>query len=182
MGGGISNVWLFGLGIFAFSIVLLTALLQSSVWIANKCLGPPERREDEEQAKADVDAVLNGQPFRSRVEEPQENIPPLGIRKGMVIVAIWIVVTVALDSLAGVWLGRVKPGARPQLQGDRGDDVALAALSLVTGFIVWCVLLTFGLPTTFNRAALVTLFLYIHVIVLTVAITIPVVVLFVLAG
>jgi hypothetical protein len=165
-GGGLNALILFGLIVFVLSVLLLSAFLQSSVWLANKCVARPV-----------------GEELGESVAAPRQwGIPPPGIRRGMVIVVLALVLTFAFDSLAGVLVGQRRLGAGWQMRGDPATEIAIQALSLVAGFIVWCFLLVYGLPTSFNRAALVTLFLHVQVIVLTLAIAIPVAVLLVLAG
>lgn len=167
---------LFLLLVFLISLLLQCAFLQSSVWIANKCLGPPTRRREAGAADEGPEAT------HPLAEEPQQAIPPPSIKKGIVIALLASAVTFACDFMGRMWLGRGRPAAGVPWRPDPADELVLAGLSLATGFIVWCWLLTFALPTSFNRASLVTLFLYLHIVVLTMAIAIPVAVAVVLAG
>jgi hypothetical protein len=134
--------WLFPAAVVALSILVLAALVQASVWVANK--------------------VIDGGRGRP--------IPGPGVRRAMAISLAAMGAEFVLNYLIEGAAGARANGTELKFPDDLPTLVAYGALSLVAGFIAWCCALAFGLPTSFPRAALAALALHLIVILIGAAI------------
>lgn len=151
-GAGTTQIeWLFIAAVVALSIIGLSALLQASVWLANKVIGGRES------------AVLTP-----------------GVRRAMLIALVTMAVEFILNYLVEGLSGVRANGGELKSPDDLSKLAAYGALSLIAGFIAWCSTLTFALPTPFVRAALVTFFLHLLSVALAVVVAAPLAVAFVL--
>lgn len=169
-------------GIFALLVILLiySVLLRLAVFVANKCLGDSgggsRRRDDYEDDWDDYD-----RPARRRGPAIPE--PDLGKGMGIafVVIIIQFVIVFALALVIGVGMGAAGGGGGgggfggggaknnpfgPQPGVDPTAQLLLNCFSVILGFLIWSGILTAMLPTSFGRAALVTLFLHIFLFVL----------------
>lgn len=145
-------VWYFTLVGIAFSILIMSALLQASVWLVNKLIRP------------------------GHGERGRGAIPAPGVRRAMLISLIAMVVQFVLNVLAAFLLDIKTKGAEKQLQEDPSIGLTYGVLTLLTGFVAWCVILTHTLPTSFNRAAFVTLIFHLIIILIVAVLVVPIVV------
>lgn len=161
------------------ALLIYSVLLRFAVFIANKCLGDSGggsgRRNDYEDDWDDYD--------RPRRRGPAIPEPDLGKGMGIsfVVLIIQFVIGFALALVVGVGMGAAGGGGGfgggagknpfgPQPGADPTAQLLLNCFSAVIGFVVWCGVLTLMLPTSFGRAALVTLFLYLMLITIGVVI------------
>lgn len=142
--------WLFIAAVVARSIIGLSALLQASVWLANKVIGGRE----------------------SAVLAP-------GVRRAMLIALVTMAVEFVLNYLIEGLSGLRANGGELKSPDDLGKLAAYGALSLVTGFrlVLHPYLRAAHL---FVRAALVTFFLHLLSVALAVVVAAPFAVAFVL--
>jgi hypothetical protein len=147
--------FLFGIFVVFF---LVAVILRAAVWMTNTCTGASSRPapidDDEEE---DWDAY-----DRPRRPPSQTAIPEPGVFKGMAITLVVLAVDFIVFVILGVVLEAVG-GGRGGF-GRRGRDPGFEFLgwvcSITLGFVVWAGLLSGLLPTSFGRACLVTLFVY----------------------
>jgi hypothetical protein len=137
--------WLFVLGAVAISVLISSALLQAAVGVANRLLRA------------------------ARGGERGDAIPMPGVRAAMGMAFVATLAQGAVNSAAAGLLGLRAKGIEKQLQDDPALGLSYALLTLLTGFVAWCVILTFALPTSFNRAAIVTLLLHVFAVALGIA-------------
>lgn len=152
-----------GFGVF-IGLLIVSAVLRAAVWIANKCVAGSGggRSYYDEDDWDDWDAY--DRPARRR-RRGSDGIPEPGLFKGMgIALLVFIAQTVIGFVLALVLVGGMNAGGGNPFAPRGGADPVMQLLvngvSIVTGFLIWSGLLTALLPTSFPRAMLVTLFLY----------------------
>jgi len=150
--------WFFMLVGIAFSILLLSALLQVAVWVANKLIGS------------------------GHGERGNGVIPAPGVREAMLISLTAMAIQFVLNVLVAFLLGMTSKDATKQLQEEPSVGLTYGVLTLLTGFVAWCLILTHTLPTSFNRAAFVALMLHLIVVLLVAVLVVPIVAVSVLAS
>jgi hypothetical protein len=146
-GAGLSQIeWLFVAAVAAITVIVLSALTQASVGVANRLT-------------------------RGGGEQP---VPSPGVRRAMLIAFIAMAVESVLNYLIEGTAGVRANGAELKMPDDLDRLAAYGALSLVAGFVAWSCVLAFALPTPFVRAAFVTFVLHVLIVLLAVAVAVPV--------
>ncbi|MFM8271062.1 MAG: hypothetical protein ACKODX_01890 [Gemmata sp.] len=157
-----------GLACIVLSLLIVLGVyaivLRTAVWISNKCLngsGDERSRDWDDEDDYDFD--------RPRLRRASA-IPEPNIGKGMGIAFVVVILSFLIflgTQLATGAAGRggnpFGPGNNP-FRGGGGGNAGLAlagsCFQLIAGFFIWTCALALLLPTSFPRAALVTLFLH----------------------
>lgn len=154
--------------IFALFVGLLIAsvIIRAAVWITNKCLGESGgggySRSSYDDEYDDWDDYER--PRRRRGSA----IPEPDLFKGMGIAfLVWLCSFVVSLVFAFLVLGAGGGGFgggnnpfRPQNNPDPALQIMSSCVQLVIQFLIWSGVLSMLLPTSFGRAALVTVFIY----------------------
>lgn len=175
-GGGPDGAFILGMicgGIFVFIIVLMivSVIMRFAVVLANKCFGgsASSTYSDDWDDWDDAPRSYRGRRQNALIPEPS-------FGKGMGIAFVAYIVNFVVNFAIGIAFGVGMQGmARGGMRG--GADPALFILvqgmSMVVSFLIWSGILTAMLPTSFGRAALVTLFMALIGIAITVIILVP---------
>lgn len=157
-------------------LLIVAVLVRLATWIANKCLGGSSNsgRRSSYEDEWDNDDDDYDRPARRR---SGSGIPEPGLFKAMGIAVLWFIVMVIFGVVMNLALGiGMNPGGggnnpfrggrnNPFRGGGGGDPAIVMAAGCfqhILGFLVWSGMFTLLLPTTFPRALLVTVFLYLE--------------------
>jgi hypothetical protein len=138
-------------------VPIVSLLLRSSVRLTNRCLVPPDGDEWDARER-----------YRRRVPVPS-------LVGGMVLVLVVQVLGFVTTCVGGFGLNVALKGAG--LIPDNLGPWAVRALGLAIGFPVWATVLVIALPTSFGRAALATAFLYLHLVLFALVLSVPIILL-----
>ncbi len=164
-------------------LLILSVIIRAAVWIANKCVGGSGggRSYYEEDDWDDYDRPRRRRRGNNLIPEP-ELFKGMGIGLVVCIAQFAVSFVIALALVGG--MGAMGGGGGGNPFGGRGGGGAdpvmqlLAnGISFVTGFLIWSGILTAMLPTSFPRAALVTVFIYLILIAIGIIIVVGVAVL-----
>ncbi len=156
-------------------LLIVSILLRAAVWITNKCLGSSggsgrRRSSYEDEWDDDYD-----RPSRRYGSSSSGGIPEPDLFKGMGItllvgianIVIGVIIVFAMVAVGGGGGGGFGGGGgnnpfAPQPGVDPAVQILANCCSTILGFLIWAGILTGLLPTSFPRALLVTLFLYLE--------------------
>lgn len=164
-------------------LMIVSVIIRAAVWVANKCLGETggggyQRRSRDDYYDDDDDYYDDDDDYddRPRRRPPPRRrgsaIPEPELFKGMGIgflvwicqVVVSLVFAFLLVGAGGMGGGGFGGGQNNPFGAQPGVDPVLQIMSscvqLVIGFLIWSGILSLMLPTSFGRAALVTVFIY----------------------
>ena len=170
-------------GIFV-GLLILSMIIRASVWIANKCVGGASgggRAYYDDDDEDDWDAY--DRPARRGRRQPSGAIPEPELFKGMGIGLVWLIAAFVLSLVLNIGLMALAGGigGGPLGLGGGADPTIAIFVGLAqfgAGFLIWAGLLSVMLPTSFLRACLVTVFIYIISILISAVVVGAVVVVF----
>ena len=188
-GGGGAGILI---GCFCIGVGLIVALfiyaliIRAAVWISNKCLGGSSGGrssyyDDDYDDDYDDEDDYYERPARRRRRSGGDAIPEPNLGKGMGIALVALIVQFVVGFVIGIAfagaMGAAGPGNpfNPRGGADVGAQLAVNCCSAILGFFIWAGILTAMLPTSFARASLVTLFIYIIGFVIGVIIVVAII-------
>jgi hypothetical protein len=167
--------------VVAVLLAIISVVMRFAVVLANKCLGGSAPRYDDYD---DDDWDSYERPARR--DRRSAAIPEPNFLKGMgiafVAYIVNFIVNVGLALALGVGIAGLARGGGVRGGADPGLMILFQVVNLAVSFLVWSGILAAMLPTTFGRAALVTLFMAIIGFFLILLIVVPLVVLAVAVG
>jgi hypothetical protein len=153
-----------------FYLLIMAVILRAACWAANKCLPQSTSRYDDDYDDYD-DWDDEDRPRSRRRYFSAKAIPEPGLGQAMLIVFVNLIIGFVVGGALGVVM------AAGGMANDPAARLVIQAMNLVLSFLITAGVLTAMLPTTFPRACLVVLFMYLIVIAIAIIIAVPLVML-----